>query len=107
MDWAETYPESRWTIGLFPSSREIQKDPYAGDAVNSYNDGKLDHTPTPKGTFYELESSSPALPLKPGQKVVHVHRTMHFQGEEAQLNAIAQATLGVSIDQIKGAFGKP
>ncbi len=88
------------------SAWEIQAQPYAGDAINSYNDGKLDHTPTPSGTFYELESSSPAAELLPGQHLVHTHRTMHFQGTEAQLDALAKATLGVSLTEITQALGQ-
>ena len=44
--------------------------------------------------------------------IVHVesqaktHRTFHIQGEEKDLNAIAKATLGVSLDEIKKAIPK-
>ena len=38
---------------------EIQDEPFRGDVVNSYNDGKLEDG-TQLGPFYELESSSPA-----------------------------------------------
>jgi len=34
------------------------------------------------GPFYELESSSPAANLKPGEKLVHRQRIMHFEGNE-------------------------
>jgi hypothetical protein len=83
---------------------EIQKEPYAGDAVNSYNDGPPAPGQPPLGPFYELESSSPALALKPGQSAVHVHRTIHLQGPREGLNRVARRTLGVSLDQIEGAF---
>ncbi len=83
---------------------EIQEAPYAGDVVNSYNDGP----PTPGveqlGAFYELETSSPAAELGPGERLSHVHRTFHFQGPEAALDAIARKTLGVSLDVIKSAL---
>lgn len=66
--------------------------------INSYNDdGKL-------GRFFELESSSPALALKPGAAATHRQQTMHLQGEEKELDAIAQATLGVHLDAIRNAF---
>ncbi len=84
---------------------EHQKDPYAGDAANSYNDGPI---PGQKqmGPFYELESSSPALAMSPGMSASHVHRTFHIQGSEADLDKIARATLGVGLEEIKKAFGK-
>jgi hypothetical protein len=76
-----------------------QSEPYKGDVINSYNDGPL--TPGPSApTFYELESSSPAAALAPGESMRHVHQTMHIQGSEARLNALAAAVLGVSLDEI-------
>lgn len=86
---ATDYVNSMW---------ELQKQPYRGDVVNSYNDdGKL-------GKFYELESSSAALSLKPGASATHRQQTMHFQGDEKELDTIAQAALGVGLDAIRGAF---
>ncbi|MCE6988238.1 DUF6786 family protein [Dyadobacter sp. CY323] len=92
-------PESKY----LKSTWEIHKDPYNGDALNAYNDGKLADG-TQMGPFYELESNSPAKPLKEGEKVTHRQRTYHFEGEKSALNAIAQKTLGVSIDQIGEIF---
>jgi hypothetical protein len=87
------------------SAWEEQLEPFAGDVANAYNDG----APTPGapqlGPFFELESSSPALALAPGQERAHVHRTFHFQGPEAALDALARATLGVSLERMKTAFG--
>jgi len=85
---------------------ELQKNPYAGDAINSYNDGPPAPGKKPLGPFYELETSSPAAALKPGESMSHVHRTFHLQGEERELDAIAKATLGVGLEEIKGAFGR-
>ena len=56
------------------------------------------------GPFYELESSSPAAALAPGKSLQHVHRTIHLSGDEEQLNAVAKATLGVSLQQIAAAI---
>jgi len=42
---------------------EIQKNPFGGDVVNSYNDGPPEPGAQPLGPFYELESSSPAAAL--------------------------------------------
>jgi hypothetical protein len=79
---------------------EIQKNPYAGDVVNSYNDGPPKPGAAQMGRFYELETSSPALALKPGQSATHVHRTIHLQGSEAELDPLARALLGVSLREI-------
>jgi len=85
---------------------EIQKEPFTGDAVNSYNDGPASPGAAPLGPFYELESSSPALALKPGLSYTHVHSTFHFQGPVEDLDAIATRVFGVGIAEIQGAFGK-
>ena len=58
----------------------------------------------PLGPFYELESSSPAAALAPGASAEHVHRTLHFVGAPADLDAIARAALGVGIADITSAF---
>lgn len=78
-----------------------QENPYGGDVINSYNDGPMAPGAAPLGPFYEIESSSPAVALEPQQFITHVHRTFHFQGPEAELDAIAQAQLGVSLAQIR------
>jgi hypothetical protein len=83
---------------------EIQKEPYAGDAVNSYNDGPPAPGKKPLGPFYELESSSPAAALQPGQSLTHVHRTIHISGTASQLSEISAKTLGVSVPEIQAAL---
>jgi len=83
---------------------ELQDEPYKGDVVNSYNDGPPEPGAKPLGPFYELETSSPAAALKPGKTITHIHRTFHLQGAEADLDAVARATLGVTIAEIKSAF---
>jgi len=85
---------------------ELQKEPYGGDVVNSYNDGPAAPGAKPLGPFYELETSSPAAQLSPGETISHTHRTYHLQGPEADLDPIAKATLGVTIADIKAAFSK-
>jgi hypothetical protein len=92
---AREYVNSMW---------EIQREPYKGDVVNSYNDGPPAPGKPPLGPFYELETSSPALALAPGQQYTHVHRTFHFAGAEADLDAIARATLKISLADLNGAF---
>ena len=78
---------------------EVQKDPFSGDVVNSYNDGPQADG-SQMGPFYELESSSPAKELKKGEKLSHRHITLHLEGDEAKLNLIAEKTLGVSLKNI-------
>jgi uncharacterized protein DUF6786 len=76
---------------------EIQREPYRGDAINSYNDGPTGPGQPPLGPFYELETSSPALRLAPGESYTHVHRTFHLVGPEPALDRIARATLTVGL----------
>lgn len=78
-------------------------DPFAGDAVNAYNDGPLADG-SQMGPFYELESVSPAAFLKPGQTLKHQHTVLHFTGNEATLNRVAEKLLGISLTQVKTAF---
>jgi hypothetical protein len=89
------YVNSKW---------QIQANPYAGDVANSYNDGPPAPGAKPLGPFYEIESSSPAAALGPGQSLEHVHRTMHLSGPEGELNRVARAALGVGIREIAGAL---
>ena len=56
------------------------------------------------GHFYELESLSPAVALKPGQSIEHMQRTFHFEGDEQQLDQIARSVLGVSLREINTAL---
>jgi hypothetical protein len=85
---------------------EIQKDPFGGDAVNSYNDGPPKPGVAGLGHFYELETSSPALALKPNESATHVSRTMHLEGPEKELDVIARAMLGVGLEEIKSGLKK-
>ncbi len=85
------------------SAWELQEFPYKGDAINSYNDGPLEDG-TQMGPFYELETSSPALALQPGETTVFNQSTFHFQGTEEQLNAICQQLFDISLDEVKAVF---
>lgn len=85
---------------------ERQKDPYAGDVVNSYNDGPPAPGKPPLGGFYELETSSPGVELAPSASAKHTHRTFHFVGEPAQLDPIAKQVLGVSLVEIAASLRK-
>jgi hypothetical protein len=80
-----------------------EKDPLLGDALNAYNDGPLEDGSI-MGPFLEIESSSPAALLKPGESLSHTHNVYHFIGEEAALSPICEKLLGVSIEQVKNIF---
>jgi Family of unknown function (DUF6786) len=92
---ATRYVNSMW---------EIQREPYRGDVINSYNDGPPEPGKAPLGPFFELETSSPALGLAPAQQHTHVHRTFHFVGAEADLDRLTRATIKVGLDELKNAF---
>ena len=78
----------------------MQKEPYKGDVINSYNDGPLEDG-TQMGPFYEIESSSPALALKQGETALYKQTTLHLQGSYQSLRQLAKTLLGVNIDNIK------
>src|SRR5215203_623094 len=88
---AGSYVNSKW---------EMQKEPYKGDVINSYNDGPLENG-TQLGPFYEIESSSPALALKRGQAFTYRQTTLHFQGPYNSVRQLARELLNVDLDAIK------
>lgn len=100
------YTKPSAVIDYVNSMWEVQEEPYRGDVVNSYNDGPPEPGKPGLGNFYELETSSPAADLPPNGAITHVHRTFHFQGDEAALSALAKACLGVSTAEISGIFAK-
>ena len=85
------------------SAWEMQEFPFKGDAINSYNDGPLEDG-SQMGPFYELETSSPALSLKPNETAIYKQTTIHFEGTEEELNAICQQVFGISIGEVKAVF---
>lgn len=95
---ARDYVNSMWAL---------QEHPYAGDVVNSYNDGPPAPGVAPLGPFFELETSSPAAKLGVGGTLTHIHRTIHLTGPEEALDPIARKMLGVSIADIRLAMPRP
>jgi len=89
------YVDSQWRDDV---------DPFGGDVINSYNDGPPEPGAKALGPFYELETSSPALMLKPGESHTHTQTTIHLTGNREALNAIAIKTLGVGLDAIEKAL---
>ncbi|MEM7380939.1 MAG: DUF6786 family protein, partial [Bacteroidota bacterium] len=90
-DGATDYVNSTW---------KIQEEPFSGDAVNSYNDGAPEAGAKPLGPFYELETSSPALALAPGETGKHVQMTFHLEGSPKDLAEIIQEVFGIGVSEI-------
>jgi hypothetical protein len=94
IDSSSKYLSQRWNT-TDPS--------FAGDAVNTYNDGPLDNG-SQMGPFYELESVSPAAYLSPGKSLAHRQTVFHFTGDEKALGEIVEHLLHVPLEEIKKAF---
>ena len=82
-----------------------QENPFSGDVINSYNDGPTE-TGFVQGPFYEVETSSPGAALAPGESLTHVQYTVHIQGSEAELSAIAEKVFGVNLAEVSKKFQK-
>lgn len=115
LPWCGSYdPENRVLTLLWFSKPEnqmkyvnskwgTQDDPLSGDAVNSYNDGPVADGSV-MGPFYEIESSSPAALLAPGEKITHKQMIFHISGDETQLSSITEKLFNIPISAIKQAF---
>ncbi len=88
--------ERPWVNSLW----EMQEEPFAGDVINSYNDGEEKPGAGQLGPFYEIETSSPAAELAAGKSIAHSHRTFHFAGDAEQLNHLATTVLGFDLKQL-------
>src|SRR5207237_760330 len=87
--------------GLYVNSKwEMQKEPYKGDVVNSYNDGPLQDG-TQMGPFYEVESSSSVKELKKGETEEYKETTCHLQGDYESLRQLARQVLNVDLNDLK------
>jgi len=99
-----TFTQPDEPTGYVNNLWEDQEEPFKGDAIMAYNDGPPEPGKPPLGPFYELESSSPALPLKPGESYTHTHQTVHYTGDPAALNTISERVFGVSLRDIEDAL---
>ncbi len=88
-DWS--YTNNLWRTDV---------DPFAGDVINAYNDGPNEAGGL-LGPFYELETLSPALPLAPGESYTHIHRTIHLQGTEQDLDPLFRTLFGISPETLQ------
>jgi hypothetical protein len=93
-------PRSAAKLPYVNSLWQMQEKPFAGDVVNSYNDGPAAPGAGQLGPFYELETSSPASQLAKGKALTHYHRTFHFAGPFQAINTLARKLLGVDLLQI-------
>lgn len=80
-----------------------QDDPFAGDVINSYNDGPVADGSI-MGPFYEIETSSPGAELAPGESLTHTQKVIHIQGSDEQLAPIVKKLFGADLNVIKGKF---
>ena len=80
-----------------------QDNPFEGDVINAYNDGPND-SGGKLGGFFELETISPALPLKKDESYTHTTRIVRFEGERDQLDQMAQTLFGANLTQIESAL---
>lgn len=80
-----------------------QDDPFCGDVINSYNDGPTEDG-TVMGPFYEIETSSPGAPLKPGESLTHTQFTVHIEGPETELASIVKSVFGIDLKVISAKF---
>lgn len=96
-----TYNVQAAPHGFVNSMWEHQENPFEGDVINSYNDGSPAPGEPPLGPFYELETSSPAAALVPGQTMRHIQQTLHVQGTDEDLDSIASQVFGVRLKEIR------
>ncbi|KAA3605678.1 MAG: hypothetical protein DWQ01_18780 [Planctomycetota bacterium] len=89
-------PEQPYLLELWdPETKRA----YDGDVANSYNHGGPE-------SFYELESSSPALALEPGEVYEHQHTTLHIRVPEGtDLGDVASRVLGIPWKEVRGLGG--
>lgn len=80
-----------------------QDNPFKGDMINSYNDGPVEDGSI-MGPFYEIETSSPAADLKPGESLNHSQQIVHIQGDEAELAKIVQQLFNLDLKAIATKF---
>lgn len=69
---------------------QYQDEPFKGDVINAYNDGPLEDG-TVMGGFYEIETSSKALLLKPEEPHTHTSTTIHITGAISKLEMFMNA----------------
>lgn len=98
----EVVPQGRYVN----SKWELQKEPFKGDAVNCYNDGPLADG-SQMGPFYEVESSSDARALQPGEALSYRQVTMHFEAADRNaLQALATQLWNLPLEEVQQFLSK-
>lgn len=100
------YKQPEGVTDYVNSAWEVQRQPFTGDAINSYNDGSPEPEKPPLGPFYELETSSPAAALAPAASITHSQTTLHLTGSTAALDAVALKHLHTTTGTIVNMFAK-
>ena len=98
--WCSLPPEPKKYVN---SNWGPQADPFDGDVINSYNDGPVEDGSI-MGPFYEIETSSPAAALKPGERVTHIQRVIHIEAEKAALAKIINELFNLDLTSIESKF---
>ncbi len=99
----DVYPEMAYVA---PYWRELS--PYEltdGEAASVYIDGPDEAGCESKG-FYELETLSPAMPLKPGERLVHRNRVFHIRGSQSDVDAITRRFFRTDSTEITNIFAE-
>jgi len=89
------YPELDYATGYWRN----YKDALDGDALSVYIDGP-ERAGGSLGMSYELETLSPALFLRTGEKFTYRNRTFQMRGDPQDINTICQRFLGPSLSQV-------
>ncbi len=84
---------------LYVNSQWGHTNPYGGDVINVFN-GEVNPVLNRAWPFYELETSSSARELNPGEDLHHIQSIFHFEGEIEDLDRIAQKILDISLADI-------
>jgi len=80
-----------------------QDNPYQGDVINAYNDGPVEDGSI-MGPFYEIETSSPAGDLKPGESLSHTQRVIHIQGDKQAMARLTDDLFKLDLNEIATKF---
>jgi hypothetical protein len=96
------YPELDYPTGYWRTYGNA----FDGDALSVYIDGPQEPG-GPGGAFYELETMSPAMFLRPGESFAYRNRTHHLRGRRKSIGAACERFLRAEIKQLEEFYGGP